>query len=35
VLRRLFEFTLAALVGVMDHGGRPALAKGHVERFED
>ena len=26
---------LAALVGVMDHGGGPALAKGHVERFED
>src|ERR1700678_3342784 len=26
---------LAALVGVMNHGGRTALAKGHVERRED
>src|SRR5271169_5525206 len=26
---------LAALVGVMDHGGGTALAKGHVERRED
>ena len=26
---------LAALVGVMDHGGGTALAKGHVERLED
>jgi hypothetical protein len=35
VLRRPFEFTLAALVGVMNHGGGTALAKGHVERRED
>jgi hypothetical protein len=35
VLRRPFEFTLAALVGVMNHGGGTALAKGHVERFQD
>jgi hypothetical protein len=26
---------LAALVGVMNHGGGTALANGHVERFED
>src|SRR6202789_2316195 len=26
---------LAALVGVMNHGGGTALAKGHVERRED
>src|SRR3984957_20380022 len=26
---------LAALVGVMNHSGGPALAKGHVERRQD
>jgi hypothetical protein len=35
MLRRPFESGLAALAGEMDHGGRPALAEGHVERFED
>jgi hypothetical protein len=35
VLRRPFEFTLAALAGVMNHGGGTALAEGHVERRED
>ena len=35
MLRRPFESSLAALVGVMNHGGGTALAKGHVERLED
>jgi hypothetical protein len=35
VLRRPFEFTLAALVGVMDYGGGTTLANGHIECRED
>ena len=34
MLRRPVEFTLAALVGVMDHVRRPALRERHVERLE-
>jgi hypothetical protein len=34
MLQRPFEFTLAALVGMMDHGGRAALAERHVERLK-
>jgi hypothetical protein len=35
VLRRPIELGLRALVGVMDHGGRPPLHHGHVQRVED
>ena len=34
VLRRPVELNLAALIGVMDHGGRPPLRHGHVEGIE-
>jgi len=34
VLRRPFEFTQTALIGVMNHGGGPALANGHIERLK-
>jgi len=35
MLRRPVEFTLAALVGVMNHIRGPALRERHVERLED
>jgi hypothetical protein len=31
MLQRPFESTLAAMVGMMNHGGGPALAERHVE----
>jgi hypothetical protein len=31
MLRRPFESALAAMVGMMNHGGGPALAERHVE----
>src|SRR4030095_3138720 len=34
LLRRPVESTLAALVGMMDHGGGPPLRHSHVESIE-
>ena len=35
MLRRPFEFTLGALIGMMNHAGWAALVKRQVERLED
>jgi hypothetical protein len=35
MLRRPFESALAAMIGMMDHAARAALAEGHVEGLED
>jgi hypothetical protein len=34
MLRRPFEFTLATMIGMMNHGGGTTLANGHVECLE-
>ena len=34
MLRRLFESALATVIRMMNHGGGPALAEGHIKRLE-